>query len=106
MAKQIIQEWYQESLYLFNNINKDLLLKYKGLTQSALSLIEKKYSDYITLLECDEFNLAATDWINLSSKTRAIHIKDYLRKYCLSGKVPIDPIQKEIFNMWNEYKEY
>lgn len=106
IAKKIINEWYQASYELFNNMDKELLKQYKGLTQSALNIIEKKYSEYFTLLECDEFNLAATDWINLSDKTRAIHIKDYLRKYCLSGKEPKDPIQKKIFYIWNQYKEY
>ena len=59
-----MNDWYQASANLFEHMDVSLLSKYKGLTQSALSIVHStKYSD-IKEIPCDIYNLAKTDWDN------------------------------------------
>lgn len=100
-ARQFMNDWYQASANLFEHMDVSLLSKYKGLTQSALSIVHStKYSD-IKEIPCDIYNLAKTDWDNFSDKTKVIHIKDDLREVCLHSNE--HPKYNNLVNIWRRY---
>lgn len=101
-SKEFMKAWYKKSKQLFDFPQPELVKVFKGLTQSGLAVIHahSDFTNLITELPCNVYNLAATDWPEYSDKTKVIHIKDNLRKACLRGT------DFKYFNLvleWNKY---
>jgi len=101
-AKDVFNRWYEMSKKILPRPPRELLKKYKGLTQGALALIQAEYE--LQELPCDIYNLAHTDWPRYSDKTKVIHIKDELRHACLNGIEPTDPVRKKLYHIYKKYE--
>ena len=86
-AENFVNLWIKNKLKIMKNYSKyeKTVIKAAGINQGSLVMTIEELGPKIKLLElpCVEWNATQTEWKKITDKTRIIHIKSEVRKYCL-----------------------